>query len=163
MKKTLLVTLMVMVSLTSFSQKCWLGSGSNSNEDGEPNVTVGVLIDWSLKPLGTTGFTGLGLHLGTWVGSAPNWPNLGVFAGFVESKLNDNTPATREWAATLAFRLFLFDKKIQVVPSFSAGTHNYQDYALRVGYKINDGIYVGLVGGRMMHYGIATTISIFRK
>lgn len=160
MKTIILLFALVAIGTSAKSQKCWLAN--NRSESDEPNVTVGVLIDWSLKPLGRTGFTGLGVSVGMWAGSQPNWPNIGIFAGYIESKLNDSTLATREGAVTIAARLFLFDKKIQVVPSFAAGTHNYQDYALRVGYKINDGIYLGVMGGRMQHYGFSVTMSIFQ-
>ncbi|MES2004294.1 MAG: hypothetical protein V4450_07220 [Bacteroidota bacterium] len=155
------VLLFAALTITTLCQaQCIWGSKS------EPaTITGGVLIDWSLKPLGQTGFTGLGVHAGIWID--PNStviPTLGVFGGYVESKLNDNTLATREVALTLAFSKAFMNDRLVFAGHFAHGTHNYQDIGFRAGYDIwNNGISVGAFVSRMMHYGFSVNISMKKK
>lgn len=117
-------------------------------------VTAAVVIDNSFKYYGPTGFSGFGVHAGVWI----NW--LGFTIGGVESKVNANTPATREAVFTMMGRYQLLEDKIQVSPFFSIGTNNCQDVGIRVGYKVYNGIYVGAVGSRLMKYGLSIQVSV---
>lgn len=151
MKKLTILLMSVLVASAAISQNCQ-PSGRNSDE---PTITAAVVIDYSMKPLGASGFMGFGVQAGIWA------DHIGLFGGLVESKLNENTPAVRETAVTIAARYQFFEKKIQAVPFFTVGTNNYQDYGLRVGYKLNDGIYGGVSASRMIHYGVTVMISVF--
>ena len=163
MKTSILIAALLLTSVFCYSQKCRLIKSNENQIDNEPTVTVGVIADVSLKPMGRVGFTGMGVHVGVWAGNAENWPNLGVFVGYVESKLNDSTIATRNGAATLSARIFLFEKHLQLCPFFAAGTNNYQDIGFRLGVKVNDGVYLGGIVSRMMHYGVSVQLSIFKN
>ena len=113
------------------------------------------MIDYGLRFF-KSGFSGKSIHAGIWA------QHLGVFAGYVESKLNDSTVATREGAITIAVKIKMFEDQVCVVPYFSAGTNNYQDYGIRAGVKLNDGIWIGANVSRMIHYGVGIIISIYQ-
>ena len=146
----LVILLLFLFSKGLKAQECWLNKGNSGSV-----IKAGVLVDWSAKPIGVNQFIGTGVHAGIWA------DGIGLFVGYVESKLNDSTKATRDGAVTLAGRFFLMDDKIQLSPFFSAGTQNYCDIGLRAGYKINDGLYIGAMGSRMMHYGLSVMVCIF--
>lgn len=152
--KTLLLLFVLACSSAASAQ---LKLNYYNKPDDEPTVTFGIINDWSFKALGASDFRGFNLQVGMWA------DNLGFFSGLAESKLTDSTPATREWAGTVAFRVRLFNDNLQISPYFSHGTHNYQDYGIRAGIKIQDGTWVGLMAGRTMHYGFTLMVSVFRK
>lgn len=149
--------ILLLISALTISALCHAQCGYGSRYK-PTTVTAGVLIDWSVKPLGKSGFTGLGVHAGIWA------DNIGVFGGYVESKLNDSTVATREVAATIAIRYSFMNDRLVIAGHFSNGTHNYQDIGFRAGYDIwNNGITVGAFISRTMHYGISINVSMKRK
>jgi hypothetical protein len=156
MKTTVALILTILISVTGYTQCAWGGSGKAAD------ITAGVIIDGSLKQYEPTGFYGLGVSAGIWVNPcSPVIPTLGIFAGYIESKLNDKTPATGSMALTLTVSKAFINERLIVAGHFSHGTGNYQDIGLRVGYDIWDnGIAVGATVSRMMHYGITIMVSM---
>ncbi len=152
MKKVLSLFIALSFCAITYSQ-CGYGSKYEPTK-----VTAGVIIDWSLKSYRLTGFSGIGVHGGIWA------DHIGLFAGYVESKLNDESVATREIAATIAIRYSFLDDRLVTSGYFSNGTHNYQDIGFRAGYDIwNNGIAVGAMVSRTMHYGLSIMISMKKK
>lgn len=142
---------MALISITAISSKAQCFKNRQANE--QPSITAGVMVDYSLHFF-KSGFSGKSIHAGIWA------QHLGVFAGYVESKLNDSTTARRDGAITIAVKVRLINDHVCVVPFFSAGTNNYQDFGIRAGVKLNDGIYLGLMASRTMHYGATIIISM---
>lgn len=169
--KTTLLLICLLASSTTFSQ-CFKTNRIASETD-EPNVTFGFIGEYSLKYAHPSGFSGVSVYAGMWAGSDPNWPGIGLFIGYVESKWKDGQklnsqgsvieqyPATREAAFRLSIRQKLFKETVQVVPFFSVGTNNFQDIGILAGVKIQQGTYVNIFTSRMLHYGIGVTASIF--
>lgn len=117
-------------------------------------VTANFLVDNSFKFYQPSGFAGIGIHAGIWVGS------LGFTIGGIDSKLNSQTPASRELAFGLMTRILFFEEKIQAIPFLNIGSNNYQDAGLRIGYKIGRGTYLGAMTSVTMHYGLSLSVSI---
>ncbi len=156
----LLITLAVTTQAAAQCSKPW-------KRDSEPTVTAGVIIDYSL--IGIHQFNGIGIHAGIWA----DW--IGVFAGYVEYKMNDyvikdvetetvvRDLAKRTTAVTIAGRYLFFDENIQVVPFFSVGFNNYQNIGISAAYKIDRGLYAGIGYSRTGHLSATMTISIEKK
>jgi hypothetical protein len=150
MKKILLILLLAATS--QINAQCWSGSQPFKAGIG-PNITAALIVDKSLRYY-QSGFSGLGVHAGIWI------DGIGFTLGAVESKINKNTPATRELAFTILGRYTAFDEKIQFVPFFAVGSDNFQDVGIRVGYRIDDGVYLGLLASRTMQYGFSVAVSL---
>ena len=151
MKKTLIVIL-ILFSIKSNAQ-CWMNQ-KPIKTDNIKFITPLVIVDKSMRFYEPTGFSGTGVHVGAW------FPIFGVTVGGVESKFNDYTPTTREMAITILSRYKTMEDKIQVIPFFSFGTHNFHDVGVRIGYRVGDGVYFGAVASRSMKYGISISVSI---
>lgn len=155
MKILLFIASFTIVSLCS--AQCGYGSNYKPTD-----INVGFILDWSLKQYEPSGFYGLGAGVGMWVDPHSTVvPALGIFAGYIESKLSPQTPATASGAVTLAIRYSFMEDRLATSAFFAAGTHNYQDYGLRVGYDIwNNGIAIGAMASRTMHYGLSLMITM---
>jgi hypothetical protein len=149
--KKLLVAIALIVLIKTGKTQCF---DSKSFSKNETTIAFGALVDWSLKYYQPSGFSGIGVHAGVWI------DHIGVFGGFAESKLNSNTIATRELALTLATRYSFLKDRLVTSAFFAHGFHNYQDIGIRAGYDIWDnGIAVGAMTSRMMHFGISVMIT----
>lgn len=152
--KKLLIAILVMAAIQTKAQ-CIDGVCFGHGEGAK--VTAAFLVDNSFKFYQPSGFAGIGIHAGVWVGS------LGFTIGGIDSKLNSQTPARRELAFGLMTRIMFLEEKLQAVPFFNIGTNNYQDAGIRLGYKIGHGTYLGAMTSVTMHYGLSLTVSVERN
>lgn len=132
-----------------------------SYSQNEPILTGAFIGEYSVKPVGPTGYMGMAVQAGIWAGSEPNWPNIGVMAGYVEYKANDTTPAHRSAVVTLALRMKLLKENLQISPYFSFLSDWHRDIGIRAGWKIQQGTYAGITISETMHLGIGVVMSIW--
>lgn len=150
MKKaiTILFLLLSMYAKSQCIDGVCVGHGEGAN------ISPVFLVDNSFKYFQPSGFAGIGIHAGVWVGT------LGFTIGGVDSKMNSKSSARRELAFGLMTKIVFLQEKIQAIPFFNIGTNNYQDAGIRIGYKVGEGTYVGAMTSVTMHYGLSVTVAI---
>jgi hypothetical protein len=149
MKKILLLLLMSPVIAKS---QC-IG-GSCEREGSKFSFTFQV--DNSLRYYQPSGFSGIGVYAGVWAGS------LGFVVGGVDSRSSTKFSARRDLTFGMMTRIHLFEDNLQLVPFFNVGTNNYQDAGLRIGYKVSQGIYAGVMTSLTMNYGITISATVHK-
>lgn len=149
--KNILIAIMLLASIKSNAQ-CIGGVCYGPGEGAK--ITAAFIVDNSFKFYQPSGFAGIGIHAGVWVGS------LGFTIGGIDSKKNTQSNARRDLAFSMMTRVRFLNEKIQAVPFFSVGTNNYQDVGLRLGYKIGRGTYLGAMSSINLHYGLSLTVSV---
>lgn len=139
-----------MIGLLIFGQVSSQQRWARREMGEEPNVTVGVLVDYS--PIQQNEFNNVGVHVGMWAYC------IGVFGGMVESRPLDSLQP-RKAVFTVATRLRMFDKKLVISPFYAVGTSQFQDIGARAGWQFDQGINVGL----MFHLPYQGHIPVFNQ
>lgn len=153
--KTIIFCLALLAATTTQAQ-CLGGLCKRPFGEGA-TITASMIVDNSFRYYQPSGFAGIGVHAGVWVN------NMGFTLGYVESKVSEKANARRDLAFTMQARALFFEERIQAIPFFAVGSNNYQDAGLRVGYRIFNNTYVGLVGGYQMKYGLSVTVSTGKR
>ncbi len=127
----------------------------------EPTISMALTADISAKIYGGN-FYGISLNAGIWAGYDEDWPKIGLMMGLGESKLDDKTLGHRDLFTTVAFRIPIWEHRIQTTLFLSKGLLNdYRDWGIKTGVKFQQGSYIGVFTSRINHYGVSIELSVF--
>lgn len=147
MKKIILIVLLIAAN-ELHAQQCWLESKSG----GHAKIAFAFTGEYSLKSFKPNGFSGMSLSAGVWV------ENMGFQVGISDFKMSSTVVADRSVFFSMHYKIEI-GESIFFDPYFSVGTKNFQDIGIRAMYDVyKNGIGVGVVVSRSMHYGIGVVI-----